>query len=367
MALVACVTVSRAQAETLYATANDGYSEIDQVDTVTNSVTTYLNTIAPPDSVMFDSSGDVIYSTVTVGNGQVVKYNPITMVSTTLASGLTNSADVVLEPGGNSMLVSDYGNGSIERINLNTFMVTTLATGLGNPEGLAYVGNKLFANIGNRYGGPTGKEVVQLNPITGAILATSPGLNSLDGLTYDSYSGLLYASSLFGNFVYSIDPNNLNNVQIATGTVPGPDGIASDGLGNIFIASSDSIGDSHVYQFNLTNNTMTQRALVNGLDDLAPASGGGSIPEPSSLALLSFGVCILGMGGRVRYPSFRHYDSNYRAQPSLCRRLVFALMGDFGPVLVESIAALELDAVVDVVALEANIDNVLPVGLGFER
>jgi hypothetical protein len=292
-----CLVVSRARAETLYATANDGYSEIDQVDTVTNSVTTYLNTIAPPDSVMFDSSGDVIYSTVTFGNGEVVKYNPITMASTILASGLTNAADMVLEPGGNSMLVSDYGSGIIDRINLITPSTTPLVSSLGNPEGLAYVGNKLFANIGYRYGGATGKEVAQIDPVTGAILATSPGLNSLDGLTYDSYSGLLYASSLFGNLVYSINPNNLSIVQIATGTlgvVPGPDGIASDGIGNIFIASSDSIGDSHVYQLDLINNTLTQGALVNGLDDLAPASGGGSIPEPPSLALLSLGVCAFG-------------------------------------------------------------------------
>ncbi|HTQ39472.1 MAG TPA: PEP-CTERM sorting domain-containing protein [Pirellulales bacterium] len=298
-----CFAVGRAQAETLYATANGGYSEIDQVDTVTNSVTTYLNTPAPPDSVMFDSSGDVIYSTVTVGNGQVVKYDPITMASTTLASGLTNAADMVLEPGGNSMLISDYGSGTIERINNLTFpVVTPLASGLGNPEGLAYVGNKLFANIGYRYGGATGKEVAQIDPVTGAILATSPGLNSLDGLTYDSYSGLLYASSLFGNLVYSIDPNNLNNVQIATGTgiVPGPDGITSDGLGNIFIASSDSVGDSHIYQLDLINNTLTQDTLVNGLDDLAPASGGGSVPEPSGFVLLGLGVFAF----RVRLRKF---------------------------------------------------------------
>jgi sugar lactone lactonase YvrE len=226
-----------------------------------------------------------------VTTGQVIKYDPNTRVSTPLANGLTNAADMVLEPGGNSMLVSDYGSGNIDRITFSPSSVRSLATGLGNPEGLAYDGSMLFANIGYRYGGVAGKEVAQINPVTGAIIATSPGLNSLDGLTYDPYSGLLYASSLFGNLVYSIDPNNLNNVQIATGTgiVPGPDGITTDGIGDIFIASSDGVGDSHIYQLNLITHALTQETFVNGLDDLAPASGAGSVPEPSSLALLGLG------------------------------------------------------------------------------
>ncbi len=103
-----------------------------------------------------------------------------------------------------------------------------------------------------------------------------------------------YASSLFGNAIYSIDPNNLSNVVNVTGhlgIIPGPDGITSDGLGNIFIASSDSLGDSHVYQLDLINNTLTQNVMVPGLDDLAPASGlGSAAPEPSSLVLGAFGL-----------------------------------------------------------------------------
>jgi sugar lactone lactonase YvrE len=296
--LVVCPT----QAATLYATANNGYSEIDKVDTVANTVTTFLNTPAPPDSIIFDTSGNVIYSTV--GAGQVVKYNPNTTNSTVLATGLVDAADEVLEPGGNSTLVSDYGAGTIDRINFSPLSVTPLSTGLGNPEGLAYDGSKLFANIGLRYGGPTAKQVAQIDPVTGAILATSPGLNSLDGLTYDPYSGLLYAASLFGNLIYSIDPNNLSIVGIATGTqiVPGPDGITTDGAGNLFIASSSSVGNGHVYQFNLNTNTLTRDTHVNGLDDLAPASGAGSVPEPSTFALVGIGTFGLAFRRRRSLP-----------------------------------------------------------------
>jgi hypothetical protein len=66
-------------------------------------------------------------------------------------------------------------------------------------------------------------------------------------------------------------------------------------LGNIFIASSDSDGDSHIYQLNLITHTLTQNALVPGLDDLAPATGLGSVPEPSTFTLVgmgSFGLAL---------------------------------------------------------------------------
>jgi DNA-binding beta-propeller fold protein YncE len=138
--------------------------------------------------------------------------------------------------------------------------------------------------------------VAEINPTTGAILATSPDLDSLDGLTFDPYTGLLYATSVFGNLVYSIDPNNLSVVHDVTskiGSIPGPDGITTDGVGNIYIASSGSLGDSHIYQLDLINQTLTQKTFVNGLDDLAPLSGLGSIPEPSSFVLAGFGFAVL--------------------------------------------------------------------------
>jgi sugar lactone lactonase YvrE len=292
---VAPFATRHARATTLYATSVS-QSQIDKVDTVTNSVTTVLAPPSAPDSIIFDGSGNIIYSGLYTG--QVVRYNPMTNTSTPLASGFSTPADMVLEPGGNTMLVSDFSAGNIDRINLSTNMVTTLATGLGNPEGLAYDGSRLFANVGARAGGPTGKEVVELNPVTGAVIATSPGLNSLDGLTYDPYSGLLYACALYGNAVLSLDPNNLSNVHDVTsslGTLSSPDGITTDGIGNIFIANT---GDQRIYDLNLAANTLTQDTFVRGLDDLAPASGNGSVPEPSSFALL--GLSITAFAARRR-------------------------------------------------------------------
>jgi sugar lactone lactonase YvrE len=249
---------------------------------------------------MFDPAQRAIYTLHYAG--EVRRYDPSSATDTGIASGLNFPADIALEPGGNTMLVSEIWAGKIDRINLTSFAVTTLLTPGGNPEGLAYVGTRLFANLGNRYGGPTGKYVAEIDPVTGNVLATSPGLDSLDGLTYDSFSGRLYASSLYGNLVYSFDPNNLSNFSDVTsklGTIPGPDGITSDGIGNIFIAAG---GDEYIYQLDLVNNTLMQKNYVYGLDDLAPASGLGSlIPEPSSSALAGLGLAgLLISRGRVK-------------------------------------------------------------------
>ena len=287
-----------AQATILYATSVTN-SLIDRVDMSTNTVTTYLNTPSDADSIMFDSAGRLIYTELYTTN--VDRYDPSTLTNTVIASGLNNPADIVMEPGGNSMLVSEFYGAKIDRIDLNTNLLTTLPVpgiAVGGPEGLAYDGSRLFANLGVRSGGPTGKYLAEINPVTGAIIAQSPGLNSLDGLTYDPYSGMLFASSLLGNLVYEIDPNNLSNVSILGGSRPvtilGPDGITTDGLGNIFVASSSSDGDSHIYQFNLPSNTLTQGPMVVGLDDLAPASGPGSaVPEPACLSLVAMGAFLL--------------------------------------------------------------------------
>jgi sugar lactone lactonase YvrE len=290
---IVSIVSGRAQAAELYATSIAG-SQIDKVDTVANTVTTYLNTPSAADSIMFDSTQRVIYTQLF--SGQVRRFDPTNSTDVAIAGGFNEPADITLEPGGQTMLVSEFLGGKIDRVNLTTNAVSTLLAPGANPEGLAYDGARLFANLGSRSGGPTGKFVAEINPTTGAILATSPDLDSLDGLTFDPYTGLLYATSVFGNLVYSIDPNNLSVVHDVTskiGSIPGPDGITTDGVGNIYIASSGSLGDSHIYQLDLINQTLTQKTFVNGLDDLAPLSGLGSIPEPSSFVLAGFGFAVL--------------------------------------------------------------------------
>jgi len=289
-----------ASAEDLYATSISG-SKINKVDTNTQAVTTLVNTPSAADSLVFDSAGRIIYTQLYTG--ELRRYDPFTSTDTLIATGFIEPADLALEPGGNTVLVSEYLGGKIDRVDLTTDAVTTLLSPGGTPEGLIYdASGRLFANLGNRFGGPTGKYVAQIDPVTGAILATSSGMDSLDGLTFDPFTGMLFASSLFSNGVVEIDPNNLNSVSTHFfGSLNLPDGITSDGAGNIWIASA---GDSHIYQYNLGANTLTQNAFVTGLDDLAPASGLGSFhstPEPGSVTLLlAAGLAVCGLSRRRR-------------------------------------------------------------------
>lgn len=288
-----------AQATIVFATSFAG-NAIVQVDTSTNSVTLLENTPGNADSLVFDPSGRIIYDDLE--NGFVRLFDPNLHTDTPIVGGLVQPADVVLEPGGNTILVSEFGGAKIDRVDLTTHAVSVLAgaavTG-PNPEGLAYdnVG-RLFANLGTRDAGAD-KFVAQLDPVTGAIIHQSINLSGLDGLTYDPFTNKLYATSFTTGAVYSLDPTTLAvTLVLPAGSIPGPDGIVTDNLGNLLIASN---GDGHIYSFNTTTSALNQLTFVNGLDDIAPVSGRGSpqLPEPSSFALAGMGLLILG-GLRLR-------------------------------------------------------------------
>ncbi len=295
--IAALLAPGRAPAAMLFGTSDQG--RIDLIDTTANTVTTVLNAGTDVDSLVFDTSGRIIYTAINVG--QVRRYDPVTHVDQLLAGGFNTPADLALEPGGNSVLVSEFNGGRIDRINLTTNAVTTLGTYGGNPEGIIYdTSGRLFANLGNRNGGPAGKFVAQLDPVTGAILSQSPGLNSLDGLTFDPLTGKLFAASLFGNGIYALNPSNLAAAPTFFGGPGGDDGITSNGAGSIFVVSRN---DFHVYEFNLSTSTFAQRTADGGLDDLAPAVGLGaasSVPEPGTLGLFSVGLLGLAAYWRRR-------------------------------------------------------------------
>ncbi len=281
---------THSHATNLYVTSLEG-SSIVKVDTSNLHVVTLFNTPAGADSLVFDSTGRIIYTDLY--SGEVRRYDPNFNSDSLLAGGLNLPVDMVLEPGGNSLLVSEFNGGKIDRINLNTLSLSTLLSPGGEPEGLAYdSAGRLFANLGNRNGGSGAKYIAQIDPTTGAILFQSAGLDSADGLTYDPFTGKLYATSLYGGFIYSLDPNNL--AQVSTfGNFSFPDGITTDSKGHLYIASR---GDSHIYDYNLITKTQSQNAYIYGLDDLAPASGSGSnsTPEPCTFALFSI-LCLGGL------------------------------------------------------------------------
>jgi len=244
-------------------------NQILKVDLTTNTVT--LVTTPPigctPDSLQLDSQGRIVYD-CNITN-QLRRFDPAGPSDVLLAdstNGINSPQDIVIEPGGNTVLVSNFLGNTITRTNLTTLATTTLVSNIANPQGLAYdPAGHLFAIKGFASVGTT-SFVVQIDPVSGAILHSSiafDSTNTLDAMVYDPFSHLLYATSQ-ENGVFSIDPTTL--VAINVGGVPKPDGLTTDAQGLLYVASRT---DSSIYSFNVLTNVATKMTTVPGLDDIA--------------------------------------------------------------------------------------------------
>jgi sugar lactone lactonase YvrE len=254
---------------------------------VTHSVNSVFNAGAPLDSLFFDPSGRVIFDEL--DNGTVRAFNPNTNSNVLLASGIGQPIDLALEPNKTSFLVSDANNNRLDRVSLMGGILGSLSLG-GRPDGVTYSANgNLFVNVSSGFQNNDSK-VEEINPTTGAVIASTGNTHIfLDGLTYDGFTGMLFASDYNNGRILEINPTTLSFTSLTpTGAaLSQPDGITSDGQGNLYIASR---ANGTVMQYNITANHDTAIGFITGLDDLAPASGLGSIPTPEPSTLLMAGI-----------------------------------------------------------------------------
>jgi sugar lactone lactonase YvrE len=301
LVVVSAQLLSRpAFAEIIYATSINT-NQVFSVDTVAHTATPIFTAPSALDSLVFDSTGRIIYTEL--DTGVVAAYNPITHTNVTLASSLMAPIDLALEPSNTSVLVSVAASNLLSRVSLAGAGVTGGLVVGGRPDGLIYdAAGDLFVNVSSGFQS-NNSQVERIDPATGAVLATSGNTGLfLDGLTYDSSTGKLFATDYNNGRIVRIDPSTLAVTVLPGVTVPsnGPDGITSDGMGNLFLASR---ANGQVVEYNILSNTATNIAFIDGLDDLAPASGLGSpVPEPSSWVLL--GVGLLSLAGFVKASAF---------------------------------------------------------------
>lgn len=267
-------------AATVFGTLFTNPGQIVRIDTVSHQVTPVLTTGAFPDSIVFDSSGRLIYTVF--GANQVRRFDPTTSSDTLVSGGFSGPLDLALEPGGATVLVSNNTSPRIDRLNLGTGAVTPFLSGVGG-GGVTYDGSgRLFAVLPGR--------VAELNPQTGAVLQSTPGVLVLDGLAFDPQSGNLFASNGSGGQLFRFDRNNLAAGGQLLATLIGPggfvDGVVADGAGNLFVAVRNITNESlsGLFQVNATSGAFQQVATVPFLDDIAPVTGLGAPPVVSTPA-----------------------------------------------------------------------------------
>jgi hypothetical protein len=90
------------------------------------------------------------------------------------------------------------------------------------------------------------------------------GVNGGDGMVYDSYTGQLWLShdGQIGNGLIEI-PTDLSSFTLyQTGHILVPDGLTSDGQGNLYIGA----GLRSIVQYNIPTDTIVKSVRAHGVD-----------------------------------------------------------------------------------------------------
>src|SRR5579862_877997 len=145
IALVLTVSIPTAKADELIYWTDASKYHLNQFD-LTTSTNVVLDTTPGsgatniPDSLIFDSKGNIIYS-VYAGSptGSLRLFSPgppssDTLISTGPGAGFSNQiVDLALDPGGATVLVSDRHLNSIDRVTLSTGASVVLTANLDSP------------------------------------------------------------------------------------------------------------------------------------------------------------------------------------------------------------------------------------------
>src|SRR5579862_1836050 len=238
---------------------------------------TQIGNVAPgvnPQSIIFALTQQLYYTLY--GSGQIGVFNPYSRSNSFLVSGLDHPEALAIEPSCSSILVTVQGSTtnkpSLARIMIPSGKLTLVPLTF-TPAGLVYDGSgDLFV------ADSTSDTVHQIDPNSGAILNSLPSpLMSPNNqpdvpneMVYDKFTRKLFITSSVYGGVYQI-PTTLGGYNFIT-SVPAPaNGIISNGGGTLFVAG----GDTHIYQYSISQSKLTQLVSVPGLNGLALVPGVG--------------------------------------------------------------------------------------------
>ncbi len=257
-------------AQLVYYTSEPGES-IDLLNLSTGVAEKLLSTASISgklDSVIMNSQGQLIYSISVLG--QIWLFDPVSQSNTILISNISYPRDMVIEPGGTTMLIALNAQGKIARYNSTTGAVTILSKSLGSVDGLVYAPN------GDLYAVVYRNTVCQMDPVLGTkikciVLEPHYKTNGGDGMVYDPYSGQLWVShdGTLGNGLIEIPLDLSTFTLFQTGKILVPDGIVSDGKGNLYIGA----GLTSAVVYNIPTDTIVKSVKAPGIDDLVLVPG----------------------------------------------------------------------------------------------
>jgi virginiamycin B lyase len=270
----------------LYAT-DLNKAQIYKVDKTTGALLQTIPVAEHQDSLIFDTHNNLIYTAQVGSISQVRSVNPAVGISsdTLLAIVGAGALDLTLVPGGNFVLVTCYTEGKVYEVDLNHPGRTPTVIGTA-----AFGGGLIYDSSGRLFA-VANSEVDELDPNTFKVIASSGPLGAPDGLTFDPFSGNLFASSRalnpvtgrYGFYELSLQPGSfLHATLISQSAFPAtfnPDGLEPDGEGNLYLAS---LADGKIYQYDITTGKLTAiSGVLPNLDDLVPLSGlgGHSVPD----------------------------------------------------------------------------------------
>jgi len=292
--LISLTPASRAQQ--FYATS-ESTGRLELIDLPNQTITTVYTAAGRPDSILVNSRGQLIYDLSP--QGVLALYDPAAQTNTVLLSNLKGPRDLLFDvpttcnPNANAdtMLVALYGSGQIIRYDFTSGTFSNLGPQLGSKATGFSVDGLAYDAEGNLFAVANHNTVVQMDPCTGDILKTlvlEPHykIDGGDGMVYDPYSGQLWISHDGSNNANGLIevPTDLSSFSLfQSGQIPVPDGIISDGKGNLYIGA----GLQRLMVYNIPTDTLahpsSQSLLVPGIDSLALIPG-----TPTSTSLTTF-------------------------------------------------------------------------------
>ena len=265
-------------------------AQIYKVDKTTGALLETIPVSERVDSLIFDNNNNIIYSGYSVGGvGQIRRVNPAVGISsdTLLATVGNDAVDLALMPGGDFVLGTSQASGLIYEVDLNHPGKPPVTFGSGQ-----FTGGVVYDSSGRLFAKSNSK-IVELDPKTFDVIASSSVLSGLDGMAFDPVTGDLIAGSRAinsgsnreGFYELSLQSSTfLHATLITKSSFPitfDPDGLESDGEGNLYFASEAARGDNKIYQYDIATGQLTAiSSALPGLDDLVPLTGLGGHSAP---------------------------------------------------------------------------------------